>query len=315
MNAYMKRFIYASLFYLAAATVVGALNGALSLGYWAQFAHTHFNLLGFMSMMVFGIGYFILPRFNGADLRWPEWVALHFWLGNISLIGMVVFRGLAVQTGNDTYQGLFIASAVTQAVSIFMFISNMWVTLAVKKTQPALATASVPLTPVSTRTAPAPQPTKNIVITPDSRVSDLIDALPAAQRLLATAGLSALSLPGHLEHVRARGVTLGIACRNHGLELDNVILQLEDLFRENGFVIRNALHLAPGANTNGHVNGDRLIGDIIKSHPAAKPVFQKYFGAGCFDCPGQAFESIEMACRMHGVESSEFLQELNAAVG
>ena len=76
MSAYMKRFIYASLFYLAVATVFGALNGALSLGYWAQFGHTHFNLLGFMSMMVFGIGYFILPRFNGADLRWPSWVAV-----------------------------------------------------------------------------------------------------------------------------------------------------------------------------------------------------------------------------------------------
>ena len=313
MTTYMKKFIYASLFYLAAATVLGALNGALSLGYWAQFSHTHFNLLGFMSMMVFGIGYFILPRFNGAELRWPGLVALHFWLGNISLLGMVIFRGLAVETGNDTYQGLFIASASIQAVSIFMFVVNMWVTLAAKNEQ--TETAAQPSAPAApSRPAPAPQPIKAIIISPDSRVSDLIDALPSTQRLLANAGLSALALPGHLDHVRARGVTLGIATRNHGLDLDELILQLESHFRENGFAIRNSISTPVPAGTNGHINGARLIGDVIKSYPAAKPLFQKYFGSGCFDCPGQAFESIEMACRMHGVESGQFLRELNEAV-
>lgn len=311
MTTYMKQFIYASLFYLAAATVLGALNGALSLGYWAQFGHTHFNLLGFMSMMVFGIGYFILPRFNGADLRWPGLVTLHFWLGNGSLLGMVIFRGLAVETGNDTYQGLFIASASIQAVSIFMFVVNMWVTLAVKKAE---TETSAQLSPAPSRPIVAPQPAKAIIISPETRVSDLIDALPSTQQLLASAGPSALSLPGHLDHVRARGVTLGIACRNHGLDMDALILQLESHFRENGFAIRNTIPTPVSAGTNGHINGARLIGDVIKSHPAVKPIFQKYFGSGCFDCPGQAFESIEMACRMHGVESGTFLRELNEAV-
>lgn len=306
MNLYMKRFIYASLFYLAAATVLGAVNGALSPGYWAQFGHTHFNLLGFMAMMVFGIGYFILPRFNGADLRWPGWVAIHFWLGNISLIGMVLFRGLAVQTGNDTYQGLFIASAAVQAVSVFMFVLNIWVTLAFGKTQPA-AVLTKAATPSSSR------PARNIVISPESRVSDLIDTLPASQQLLASAGLSALALPGHLDHVRARGVTLGIACRNHGLAIDDLILQLEQLFRDHGFSLRTPLQQPATGGTG--VNGDRMIGDVIATYPAARPIFQKYFGAGCFDCPGQAFESIDMACRMHGVEGEKFLRELNAAIG
>jgi len=107
MTVYMKRFIYAALAYLALAAVFGILNGATDIGYPGSFAHTHFNLLGFMSMMVFGIGYFILPRFNGTDLRFPGWVAVHFWLGNISLIGMVVFRGLTIETGNDIFHTLF----------------------------------------------------------------------------------------------------------------------------------------------------------------------------------------------------------------
>ena len=98
MSRYMKRFVLASLVYLGVAAIFGILNGITDLGYFGTFAHTHFNLLGFMSMIVFGIGYFILPRFNGTELRFESWVPVHFWLANISLIGMVVFRGLSIDT-------------------------------------------------------------------------------------------------------------------------------------------------------------------------------------------------------------------------
>ena len=37
---------------------------------WAQFAHAHLNLPGFMAMMIYGIGYFILPRFTARPLGW-----------------------------------------------------------------------------------------------------------------------------------------------------------------------------------------------------------------------------------------------------
>ena len=80
MSLYMKRFVLASLFYLGLAAIFGILNGMTNIGYFGAFAHTHFNLLGFMSMIVFGIGYFILPRFNGSDLRFENWVPIHFWL-------------------------------------------------------------------------------------------------------------------------------------------------------------------------------------------------------------------------------------------
>jgi|GEM_PF-5760347 len=143
----MKRFVFASLFYLALGTIFGILNGTVGLGYFGIFAHTHFNLLGFMAMIVFGIGYFILPRFNGTELRFNSWVAIHFWLANISLIGMVIFRGLAVDSGETSYNILFIIFASVQVISIFMFIINIWLTLTPQK-QPVVQTPTVrqPLT-------------------------------------------------------------------------------------------------------------------------------------------------------------------------
>ena len=59
---------------------------------------------------------------------------------------------------------------------------------------------------------------------------------------------------------------------------------------------------------------DQLIGTIINEYPQSKQVFSKYFGTGCFDCPGQAYESVDMACRMHGVDPEIFLQELNTVL-
>ncbi|HPC11142.1 MAG TPA: hypothetical protein PK112_03465, partial [candidate division Zixibacteria bacterium] len=114
MSTYMKRFVYMSLLYLAAGALCGILSAGGSPGYAAVFAHTHFNLLGFMAMIVFGIGYFILPRFNGAELRWPAWVPVHFWLGNVSLVGMVLFRGLYSRDGSNLWHVLFLAAAAVQ---------------------------------------------------------------------------------------------------------------------------------------------------------------------------------------------------------
>lgn len=302
MSPYMRRFIYASLAYLAAATIFGILNGATDIGYLGHFAHTHFNLLGFMAMMVFGIGYFILPRFNGADLRFPSWVAVHFWLGNASLVGLVAFRSLAVETGSGLYETLFIIAASAQSVSVFMFVINVWLSLS-PKPQPVAAAPSV-----SSRRADLPlaqqtpaRPAPQVAITAETRVADLVDLLPAAKSILVSAGLSSLALPGHLDKVRAMGVTLGMACRNHGLDIEAIKGDLSRAMQRTG----------DAGSRPATITGDAMIGDVLAGYPKARPLFQQHFGSGCFDCPGQAFESVEMACRMHGVEPQKFLKELN----
>ena len=79
MDRYTKGFVVASLVYFFLAAVLGIWMGGTDAAGWVRFAHVHFNLLGFMSMMIYGVGYFILPRFNGRTLRWPSWVPVHFY--------------------------------------------------------------------------------------------------------------------------------------------------------------------------------------------------------------------------------------------
>lgn len=308
MSVYMKNFVFASLFYLGLAAVFGILNGVYDLGYWGTFAHSHLNLLGFMSMIVFGIGYFILPRFNGTNLRFESWVPIHFYLGNISLIGMVVFRGLYIGTGSDIYSVLFIICAAAQVISIFMFIINIWITLTPpkKKSEPVKKEAWRPENVSDESTLPS------FPVTPSTKIGDLVDRLPSLQQTLIDCGLLALQMPGHIDKVKQMGITIEMAANNHSLDLDGMIEAIEKELEANGFStkVRPSLFQIP-SEAKSELNSSVLIGEVIDKYPGSRETFRKYFGDGCFDCPGQSYESIDMACRMHGVDPDQFLNELN----
>jgi len=59
------------------------------------------------------------------------------------------------------------------------------------------------------------------------------------------------------------------------------------------------------------VTKDSLIGDVIKDNPAASKVIEKYFGNGCFTCPGIRVESIAFGAMMHNVDPAKVVKELN----
>ncbi|MBE7444880.1 MAG: DUF1858 domain-containing protein [Planctomycetia bacterium] len=56
------------------------------------------------------------------------------------------------------------------------------------------------------------------------------------------------------------------------------------------------------------------IGDVIKHYPEAEPVVKKYFGAGCFTCPGSKTEDIAFGAAMHNVDPEVIIKELNAVI-
>jgi hybrid cluster-associated redox disulfide protein len=55
---------------------------------------------------------------------------------------------------------------------------------------------------------------------------------------------------------------------------------------------------------------DSLIGDVVKD-PRAAEVVARYFGNGCFTCPGIKVESISFGAMMHNVDPQKLLKELN----
>lgn len=58
-------------------------------------------------------------------------------------------------------------------------------------------------------------------------------------------------------------------------------------------------------------NKDLTIGEVFEMHPEAEKVIEKYFGSGCFTCPGMKMESIAFGATMHGVDPEAMVKELN----
>jgi len=86
--------------------------------------HVHLNLIGWMSMMIFGVGYHILPRFSGKPLWSRKLSIVQFWMANIGLIGMTAGWGMRAHTINGGTELLGIFGAI-MFLSILLFVFNM----------------------------------------------------------------------------------------------------------------------------------------------------------------------------------------------
>ena len=59
---------------------------------------------------------------------------------------------------------------------------------------------------------------------------------------------------------------------------------------------------------------DMVIRDILDKNPNAIKVIEKYFGQGCFPCPGMKMESISFGSLMHNIDPDLIIKELNKLV-
>jgi len=63
------------------------------------------------------------------------------------------------------------------------------------------------------------------------------------------------------------------------------------------------------------VTKDSMIGDVIKRVPGAEDVIRKYFGVGCFTCPGINVESITFGAAMHNVDPEIIVEDIRKIMG
>lgn len=56
------------------------------------------------------------------------------------------------------------------------------------------------------------------------------------------------------------------------------------------------------------------LGDVINNYPETEEVFKKYFGSGCFTCPGSKMEDIAFGAMMHNMDPEVIVKELNEAI-
>ena len=128
-------FIRCAIIYFLLAILLGIHMSMNSAIYPWMPIHAHFNLLGWMSMMIYGVGYHILPRFSGKPLFSDALANAQLWLSNIGLIGMAA--GWFVKSHGGTNTVLLVFSLL-EALSVVFFAVNMFKTI---KAAPAPAPA------------------------------------------------------------------------------------------------------------------------------------------------------------------------------
>jgi cbb3-type cytochrome oxidase subunit 1 len=136
MDKFVKGFIVMSVVYLGIAAILGIVMLGNQNAMAMKFVHSHLNMLGWVSMMIYGVGYHILPRFMGRALYSNKIGEAQFYLANLSLVAMLLFYTLNVYSPGDLYRTLTVVSGAVQAFSVFLFFYNMLMTLLAKAEQP-----------------------------------------------------------------------------------------------------------------------------------------------------------------------------------
>lgn len=122
-------FIYAGMIYLVIGVTMGALFYIVPDTHRLRTVHAHVNLVGFVMFLIFGIGYHILPRFRGRPLHSESLAWSQFWVANAGLFGLSLVNSLIVYGVLENVGYLQIIFGALLAVSIYLFIYNMFRTL------------------------------------------------------------------------------------------------------------------------------------------------------------------------------------------
>lgn len=292
-----RLFIKAGLIY----AVIGALLGITmainpSLSHPLRFIHIHLNLLGFMTMMVSGVAYHVLPRFSARTLPWPAGMKYQFILQNVGLLGMVAVQGFSSWKGGGATQVLFIFFAFLTGVSFVIMFYNLYFVLTPEKEESL--------------------PTK---ITGDMKVGPVIDQFPQALAVFVESGFQALANPT-ARQTFAKMISINKACEKHGVSPAEFLEKLnQQIFAEeapsaspsdSGEVSSSGREIESGQMCQ----ADTRVGSLIVTYPTTKKVFESHYGESCFTCPGQVYETVEQTASMHNVDLELILSEINSEI-
>jgi cytochrome c oxidase cbb3-type subunit 1 len=129
MEPFVRNFIRSSLLWLGGGVLLGVSMVVAPMQMMVyRPAHMHANLLGFVSMMIFGVAYHVIPRFSGAPLRSRRLAVWHLWIANSGLALLVSGWLVRPSFANAGTMALGLG-AFTSATGAFLFIGNIWRTL------------------------------------------------------------------------------------------------------------------------------------------------------------------------------------------
>ena len=125
MDSYAKIFIRASLLWFVLGITLGLAMAMHPPWVVYRPAHAHMNLVGFVVMMIFGVGYQILPRFFGHPIHSRVLAHAHTWLANVGLVLLVTGFLLAPHIGARSVP-VTAGGGILWAIGAYGFAYNMW---------------------------------------------------------------------------------------------------------------------------------------------------------------------------------------------
>jgi len=129
VQPFVRAFVRSSLVWLGVGVLLGGSMAFFPGGHLVyRPAHAHANLLGFVSMMIFGVAYHVMPRFAGRPLASRRLPAVHVWLANLGLALMVAGWLLRPHFRSPGELALR-AGALLSAVGVAFFIWTIWRTV------------------------------------------------------------------------------------------------------------------------------------------------------------------------------------------
>lgn len=128
MERFVRRFLRASLVWLALGITFGLCMAIHPQWIIYRPAHVHMNLVGFVTMMIFGVAYHVIPRFSGHPLRSNRLPLYHWWVSNLGLVGMVT--GFVLQPHARALGAVALVSGgILETLGAYLFVYNIWRTL------------------------------------------------------------------------------------------------------------------------------------------------------------------------------------------
>jgi cytochrome c oxidase cbb3-type subunit 1 len=131
MDWFVKAFVKASLAWLGLGVTLGVCMAAHPVWTIYRPAHVHMNLLGFVTMMIYGVAYHVIPRFTGHMLYSRRLAGGQWWMSNVGLAGMVCgffLRPHVAAAGT----AVLVVGGVLAALGAYGFIYNVWRTIDVR---------------------------------------------------------------------------------------------------------------------------------------------------------------------------------------
>ncbi|HET8945700.1 MAG TPA: DUF542 domain-containing protein [Candidatus Polarisedimenticolia bacterium] len=168
-------------------------------------AYRHALTVGFITTLMAGMALRIVPIFRGVPLysaRLRDWT---FWLLAVGNLIRVLFQALSAV--NPAWLRVAGVSGILELAALILFAFNLWKTM---DTRTADDRASASRSPE---------------IGPATRVGDLLDAYPALLPVFVGSGFAPLANP-LLRRTLARGISVGQACRMHGVDLETFLQRL-----------------------------------------------------------------------------------------